>query len=166
MVESRARRTARPGSVVVIDLGTGAAAVARALHGPLFEFFDLVVPNGREVDLEKLAGAPVLFRIPVMDSAVTSGRWRVVGEIPLDDHERHRREMFFKQDAITGRLSVYAEDPITGEVFERPAELSECASLERAAVWDATHVEDRLRDHHAGRPNTWVESLRPREPRS
>jgi hypothetical protein len=27
-------------------------------------------------------------------------------------------------------------------------------------VWAAEHVEDRLRDHYAGRPNQWVESLR------
>ena len=28
-----------------------------------------------------------------------------------------------------------------------------------AAVWDPQHVEDRLRDHFAGLPNKWVQSL-------
>jgi len=35
--------------------------------------------------------------------------------------------------------------------------------LERAAVWGPSHVEDRLRDHYAGRKNKWVESLRIKE---
>ena len=41
------------------------------------------------------------------------------------------------------------------EVVARPV-------LFRLAVWEPAHVEDRLRDHYAGAPNKWVESLRPR----
>jgi hypothetical protein len=162
MAQAR-RRSAPPGSIVLIDLGDGYAAVARALQRPLFEFFDLTVPVDRAPQPEELAGARVLFRIDVMDSAVTSGRWKVVGQAALTDDEKSRREWFFKQDPMTGQLSLYAENPVTKEVFQRAAEPAECAALERAAVWSATHVEDRLRDHHAGRANSWVESLRPRQ---
>lgn len=49
---------------------------------------------------------------------------------------------------------------MTGESVENPATPEECAVLERAAVWDPGHVEDRLRDHFAGQSNKWVESLR------
>lgn len=160
MAQAR-RRAAQPGSVVLIDLGDGSAAVARALQRPLFEFFDLTVPSDTPPQPEQVAGAPVLFRVDVMDSAVTSGRWRVVGQVPLTDEEEHRREWFFKQDGLTGQLSLYAEDPVTKEVFVRPADPAECVPLERAAVWSATHVEDRLRDHRAGRGNKWAESMRP-----
>jgi hypothetical protein len=137
--------------------------VARVLQRPLFEFFDLTVPSDTPPRAEQLAGAPVLFRVDVMDSAVTSGRWRIVGKLPLTDEEKRRREWFFKQDPLTGRLSLYAEDPVTKEVLKRPAEPADCVPLERAAVWSATHVEDRLRDHRAGRANKWAESMRPRQ---
>jgi len=42
----------------------------------------------------------------------------------------------------------------------RQASRAECEGLERCAVWEPEHVEDRLRDHFAGKPNVWVESLR------
>ncbi|GGM57342.1 hypothetical protein GCM10011608_47820 [Micromonospora sonchi] len=43
---------------------------------------------------------------------------------------------------------------------QRPAGPAEdCVGLERAAVWDAAHIEERLRDQHAGRPNPHLEHL-------
>jgi hypothetical protein len=35
-----------------------------------------------------------------------------------------------------------------------------CEGLEPAAVWDATHVAERLRDHYAGQPNVYLERMR------
>jgi hypothetical protein len=43
------------------------------------------------------------------------------------------------------------------------ASYGECTSLERAAVWDTEHIEDRLEDYFNGRENKWVESLKPLE---
>jgi len=96
-----------------------------------------------------------------MNHAVTSGRWPVIGAVPLSDDERRRPERFFKQDPLNSNLTIYWEDPESGEPHEIPALLEEAENLECAAVWDPEHVEDRLRDHFAGRPNKWVESLRP-----
>jgi hypothetical protein len=31
-------------------------------------------------------------------------------------------------------------------------------------VWEPEHVEERIRDHYAGRANRWAESLRIQEP--
>lgn len=35
-----------------------------------------------------------------------------------------------------------------------------CEGLERAAVWEPEHVEERLRDLYVGKPNIWVEQLK------
>jgi hypothetical protein len=161
MMARRGAKSAPPGSVVLIDLGQGFGAVGRTLKPPLFEFFDLFLAIDNDIDLTEVARARVLFRIDVMNAAVQSGRWKVVGALPLSEQERNRREVFFKQSPMTGALSLYSEDPVSGTVCERPATLDECTSLERAAVWSAEHVEDRLRDHFAGRPNKWVQSMRP-----
>jgi hypothetical protein len=68
---------------------------------------------------------------------------------------------FFKQDSFNGRLFLYNSSLLTADQgYECPATLAECSGLERAAVWDPEHVVDRLRDHAAGRPNQWVESLK------
>jgi hypothetical protein len=116
--------------------------------------------DDEQLDLEAISGAPVVFSIWVMNSAVTSGRWPKIGKEPLIDRERETPMRFFKEDALTGELSVYWSDPRSGEDHETPATRSECEGMERAAVWSAEYVEDRLRDHFDGRPNKWVESLR------
>jgi hypothetical protein len=92
-----------------------------------------------------------------MKSAYNTGRWPKVGTAPIPEALRGRVARFM-QDAITKRLSISQD----GGVTSRPATLDECRKLERLAVWSAEHVEDRLRDHYAGVPNKWVESLRPR----
>ena len=158
------RYSAKAGSVVQIALGERTLSFGRLLDRPLFEFYDLRVVDTSQFEPSTLTQAKVIFRIDVMDSAVLSGRWPVVGFLPLTDEEFARREQFFKQDPLTGALSVYWEDRRSVEVFERPAELAECLRLERAAAWDATHVEDRLRDYFAGVSNKWVESMRPKPP--
>ncbi|MEI7895193.1 MAG: hypothetical protein WCI05_19005, partial [Myxococcales bacterium] len=53
--------------------------------------------------------------------------------------------------AISGNLSLYRAGT------ERPATREACVGLERAAVWSAEHVESRLSDQLAQRPNKWAE---------
>jgi hypothetical protein len=65
---------------------------------------------------------------------------------------------FFKQDAISGKVTVGR----TGSE-ERLPEPGQIDNLERAAVWSATHIVDRLQDHFAGKPNKWVASMRPKK---
>ena len=90
-----------------------------------------------------------------MDYAVKRGRWNVVGYLPLEAALQNNPPKFI-QDRIQPELfSIYKNGSI------QPATRDECAGLECAAVWDPEQVEDRLRDHYAGRPNKWAISLRP-----
>jgi hypothetical protein len=98
--------------------------------------------------------SPLAFKIWVMDSAVKSGRWEVVGNVPLEPEEQIS-PWFFKQDRHSKKLSLYRQSE------ETPADFAMCEGLERAAVWSAEHVESRLEDHIMGRSNKWVELLRP-----
>ena len=79
---------------------------------------------------------------------------RTVGE-----DEARREEVFFKQDALSGVLLVYSVGAMGST--ERPARPEEAAGLERAAVWSAEHVEDRLRDHFDGVPNKPRQTFNP-----
>jgi hypothetical protein len=62
----------------------------------------------------------------------------------------------FIQDPIQ-RQSFQIYDPNTGNIH--PSKKEDCIGLERAAVWEASHVEDRILDHFEGRENKWVKSL-------
>jgi hypothetical protein len=154
-LQKRTRRVA--GQVVEIDLGNGFNAYGRVLEEPLFAFYEEYRPNDLHTELAEILGWRVAFRIWVMNYAITKGRWRVIGSRPLSSEELHKPE-FFKQDPINGQLSIYDDNKAPS--YERPAIFAECEHLECAAVWDPTHVEDRLRDHIAGKPNRWTNSLR------
>lgn len=152
--------------MVRIDLGDGRCGYGRQLTGPTVEFYDRPGDPVEPVDLLDLATGPVAFRIWVMDRAFRrQGGWELLDVVPLTDAEQAEVHRYANQDP-GGRITIYYTNPATGHSGERPATFEDCQHLERAAVWSAEHVEDRLRDHFDGHPNKWVESLRlkPRRP--
>ena len=145
----------REGDLLKIDLGDERHSYAQVAAEPLVVFFD----GSFALDLppDQIASLTVLFRIWVANHAIKRGRWPVVGRAVLAPDDR-KEPFFYKQDAITGRLTVY-HSSFAQTNWERAATLAECGDLENAAVWEPEHVEDRLRDHYAGQPNKWLDRL-------
>lgn len=139
------------GDVLIIDLGDGEFSFARVLNEPIIGFYD--IKYGEIPSIENIIKSKIIFKICVMNSAVTSGRWKVIGNEKLDS-DLQQVVPFFREDALTKALFIYKNDK------EYPASKSDCESLERAAVWNPEHVEDRLRDYFNGVPNKWVELLK------
>jgi hypothetical protein len=145
----------REGDVLKIALGDSCHSYAQVSGDPLIIFFEGAFAD--DLPLSRVPHLPVLFRIWVHDDAIKKGLWPVVGSQLLTP-ENAAEPFFYKQDAITGALSLYhSKFEQTG--WERPSSATECEGLECAAVWDAEHVEERLRDHYAGRPNKWFKTL-------
>ena len=71
--------------------------------------------------------------------------------------EELRLPLQFIQDELNPK-NYQLYDPNTGQISKASKE--ECIGLERAAVWEAEHVEDRLRDFYSGVQNKWVEQLK------
>ncbi|MFJ6633955.1 Imm26 family immunity protein [Streptomyces sp. NPDC091376] len=158
---SKARANRAPGRVVRIDLGDGRCAFGRQLTDVCVEFYDLVGKPGAPVDLIEVVAAPVAFKVWVMDAAFRRrGGWELLDVVPLTHEEQTEVHLYSKQDPLSCSITVYRVDPVTGTGSETPATFEDCQKLERAAIWDPAHIEDRLRDHFDGRPNPWVESLR------
>jgi hypothetical protein len=135
-------------------LGDGTFAFGRVLQESLVAFYDLrrdAIPN-----LDYIIRSKVAFKVDVMNYAITDGDWPILGNLPLEP-ELLVEPVFFKKDPITGELTFYRDS--TQE--EIPATRAQCRRLECAAVWEPEHVVERLNDHFAGRPNPWVESMRP-----
>lgn len=148
------RRIARRvGDVVAIHITGEKYAFGLVLKEPLMAFFDFIAATPNP-DVPSLVRQSVAFKIWVMNRAVTSGIWPIVGHVDLSERNQES-PTFFKVDRITGRLTA-----TKGGTTEWPIGREECKELERAAVWDPEHVVSRLEDHFAGRPNKWVESLR------
>ncbi|WP_065814182.1 immunity 26/phosphotriesterase HocA family protein [Hymenobacter sp. DG25B] len=145
---TRQRRTI--GAVVEINLLNGYYGYGRIVGDASFAIYDLYIPHPL-TNLEQIIERPILFIVAVYDDAVTSGRWRKVGSAPLPAMLR-TLPLKFIQDALKPEsFSLY--DPNTGEIT--PATKETCKGLERASVWEAEHVEERIRDHYAHRPNQY-----------
>jgi hypothetical protein len=150
--------------MVRVPLGDGTVGWGRQLRSVRVEFYDRF---DAEIDAEQVDPRDVTlcrgaFTIAVMDRAFrrTSG-WALLDVVPLSEKEEAEVYRSFKQDP-RGALSIYWETP-DGSYGEDSATRAACEGLERSAVWDPEHVEDRLRDHRAGRTNKWVESLAVKE---
>ena len=149
----RQRRRAR--DVVRIDLGAGFHTYARVLPGASFAFYDCRLVG--EAPLPEILVSRILFRIAVMNHAVKTGRWPVIGHEPLKGAMLILPPKF-SQDPIDKTIfSIYENGVIT------PATREQCRGLERASVWEPEHVEDRLRAHYAGNVNHIVELLKLRD---
>lgn len=148
----RNRQTRKVGAFVKIRLDKKWHTYARILEEAAFAFYDC--RTNKELSLEEICSKPILFITAVYKSAVTKGRWKKVGYLPLEPHLKESPK-FFIQDALDPtKFFIYHKGEIT------PATREECEGLECEAVWEAEHVEDRLRDYYAGRPNIWFESLK------
>jgi hypothetical protein len=108
--------------------------------------------NEEIADLNLIASKPILFIIAVYKDVITSGAWPKVGKLPLSE-ELIVLPMKFIQDAIT-KVDFELYDPNTGTIT--PTTKDKCKGLERAAVWDKEHVEERLRSHYAGKQSVYL----------
>jgi hypothetical protein len=145
----------REGSLLRIDLGDGTAVFVRVLANSQVAIYSYRHPDGERLMLPVVYGSPRLWTLTVMKSALTTGRWPVVDHRPLESDLTQPVE-YFMRDRKSGEFSIYRSN----DGHMRPSTYAECQGLEAAAVWEPEHVESRLRDHFAGRPNTWEEQLK------
>jgi hypothetical protein len=142
-------RIHEPGTFVRIPLADGSFAYGRALH-PAFDAFYQYRSLEPESDLDKIASSPVLFRISVRHQK--SSHWEVIGWRELEERLNQPIIQYTQDKGDASRCTIF--DTLG---HERVARAEECVGLERWAVWDEHHVEERLLDALMGRPNATVE---------
>lgn len=87
----------------------------------------------------------------IYKEVVTKGVWQKVGKLPIRDEFKNPPMQYIYHD-YSGKFKCY--NPMTGEIF--PIEKEQAVGLERAAVWDAHHIVDRIYDHYNGTPCKWL----------
>jgi hypothetical protein len=143
------RQRRRVGEFLRIDLGDEYHTYARVIEDASYIIYD--ARTREELPVAEIATLPHLFQIAVMKHAVTRGRWRIIGQVPLTAIEAEPLAKFIQDPIRPEQFQIYEH----GEI--RPATRDECTGLERAAVWEPEGVEERIRDHYAGRVNKVVE---------
>lgn len=138
------------GGVLKVPLGGRWHAYAWTLPEVDFALFDL--RTDAEMPAAEVVTHPVAFRVMVNASAYLDGLWPRIGKV-APPPEVLAPVPTFIQDQFTGQFSIY----LAGDI--RSATRAECIGLECCAVWAPEHVEDRLRDHFAGRRCKWIEPM-------
>jgi hypothetical protein len=147
-------RRERPGTFLRIPLSDGSFGYGRVLeHRVAFYDFRTTEPSS---DLDTIAAKPMLFALSVRRRPGRD-KWVGIGEKPLEG-EVAKPTVAFLQDVADFRNCVIFDDRGT----ERKASPEECIGLERSAVWEPHHVEERLLDTFMGRPNAAEMHLRVR----
>jgi hypothetical protein len=142
------------GAVIRKKLSDGMHYYARLLEFPwaVFYRYRSALP---ENDLPSIAAHEVLFIIAAHKTLLAKDQWETIGNLPLDGTLHRPKERAIWDDAETCQI-------IDANNEMRPATPAQCAGLEIAAVWEPNHIEDRLDDAFAGRPDRWLEQMIPK----
>jgi hypothetical protein len=152
------------GDIVRIDLGGGWFGFGRKLAS-VWAFYDF--RTREEVSAQDVLKQPVLFKVWAGErDGLSTGTWKLLGHIPLTEEEC-QPVPFFKQDILDPtHIAIYMSDSpgLDCQKEEIPATWEEVQGLENVMVWSSSHIEDRLRDHFAGRPCKWGQGPKPLKP--
>ncbi|GAB4512550.1 MAG: hypothetical protein Tsb0026_16570 [Sulfuricaulis sp.] len=152
------------GDIVRIDLGDGYFGFGRKLAS-VWAFYDLRTQD--EVTPKEVLKHPVLFKVWAGEQkGLEMGTWKILGNLPLIEAER-QPVPFFKQDILDPtHIAIYMSNSpgLDSEKEEIPATWEEIQGLEDVGVWYTPYIEDRLRDHFAGRPCKWIQGPKPLVP--
>lgn len=146
------RQQYKVGSIVKVPFESDKHTYARLLNNSIIAFYNAATTHYLSTD--EILARPILFRLLVMRYAVTSGRWQKVAQAPLEP-DLQEDPIFFRQEIGDPNVLFFYQ---SGREWSATRE--DCMKLERIAAWDPEHVEERLSDYYAGRPNRWVEQLR------
>ncbi|GAA5014831.1 hypothetical protein [Actinopolymorpha pittospori] len=129
----------------------------RFAYAVMLEVFPYIAfyPAASALNDQRPPGESPLFILMVERGAYSRDGWGPI-LFRLDKKDLPSIPLFFWQDVVDPNQCTLV-DPLGNEREVSPAE---CIDLERVAVWAADHVEGRLEDYYAGRPNVTAESLR------
>jgi hypothetical protein len=142
-----------PGTFLRVPLPDGSFGYGRMLEDPYIAFYDYRTKNPSE-DLDTIEAKPLLFSQTVR---VPSNRWKALGKRPLVGAAAEPVVTYMQDLADFRNCTIF--DSVGNS---RSASPEECVGLERAAVWEAHQIEERLLDTFMGRPNSTEEQLRVR----
>jgi hypothetical protein len=146
-----------PGAIVKIPLDETYHTYGRLLVRPYVAVYDYRT-DADQADLQEIIKRAILFIVCVYDYAITKGRWEIIGKVSLDSDNVEVPPQFIQDSYAPYNCSLI---DALGNLT--PATIEECRGLERSAVWEPEHVEERIRDFYAGKVNRWAESLKLKE---
>lgn len=133
-MDKKRRKKVKLGDVYAIPLPNGMYAFGRVMRDAGISIYKYI---GNSVeDIPKTE--EVQFVVGVYKDVLQSGIWTVVCNRPFNNEEESWPPKQYIIDKINGSYSLYFK----GEII--PSTQDECEGLEKASIWDAHHIIDRI----------------------
>lgn len=143
------------GAIIEIDLMDGTFTYAQLLESPKIQFYNIKRSRLEECpSFDKILESSKIFQLSVYPEAVRS-EWLRLGKVCYDS-EKNVYPSKYTIDSITDAITIWKAG---GGTY--PGTIEDIKGLEYLAVWEYGAVEQRLRDHFAGRPCWYMESDKP-----
>ena len=134
------------GSIFMVELDNGYHTYGRIVSTSSYAFYDCRV-NSDISDLREIVSSPVLFITSVYNEAITSGHWKKIGHLPLETFLQKLPPRFIQDPIHPDQFSI--KDYQTNKTISATKE--DCIGMERASVWEARAIEERLNDFYSGK---------------
>ena len=146
----------RVGNVIKIKLNESSSGLARVIGGSFLEFYDVFLSDSQpNFDCASITQYNVIFTLSVHKSWTKNSGWQLIGSNSSAIPNPPRQFM----QSIGNPNDIKIVDP-TGGMIPSTRQQVELEGLERVAVWEDGHIEDRLRDYSSGKPNVWMDQLK------
>jgi immunity protein 26 of polymorphic toxin system len=141
------------GAFVRVPIDETYHTYGRIINNLVYAFYDFKTES-EIADLDLIEKSNILFKLIIHRSAVTKGYWKIIGvkELPED---LKVPVPFFRQ-AIGNHNDCW----IVIDDDSKKVDPAACVDLERLAVWEHDHVEQRLKDYYNGVRNDYTYALR------
>ncbi|MGY0217473.1 Imm26 family immunity protein [Endozoicomonadaceae bacterium StTr2] len=146
------RKKWEPGNVVEIELDDGSFSYGVVVEEPLVAFISNTFAQRPEISPKLFSD--LAFQLWIMSSAIGKNGWPVIGDVQLDELLIPEAR-FYRYDILSKKFYHYVDC-----VNDIPSTRKRCAGWECAAVWERSHVKDRLQAYKAGLECQWEASLR------
>ena len=133
------------GDFVLVELSEGKRTFARLFFQTLFyAFYDFCGES--TPSLEKLAALPVLFKTSVELSGIKSGRWKIIGNLPLvAEFDQPIVESY--QDMVSKELFLKIWEPSKESAKFVPVDRVEFDKQWPTGFHEPAAIEAKLRKH-------------------
>lgn len=143
------------GSILKVKLANTTFGLARVIGGGFIEFYDISITNEGLIEVvNTLKQHKVIFTLSVHKSWKKNSGWESIGNSmdSIPSPPKQFMQNFANLDDIKiinpdGSMAVSTREEIVKQ------------GIERVAVWEDNHIEDRLRDYFSGVPNRWLDQL-------
>lgn len=127
----------------------GYGQIVSKVEHAFFDYFN----DGSISNLSEIVSSNIIFRISVDSYVIRDGFWEIIGNSIVAGNLKISLPLF-THDIYTNEYTIWTTQG------KRPGTPDEIQNLECLASWGNNHVEQRLKDHLAGRPNYDVEHFR------